>query len=295
MPKIEYRDDVVLNGSNAQPIDLAAIAAYLQMRWNNGTSVVVYVPGRGVEPDKSLRDEKIVAHLEAQHRVECIMINWDAKAGGILPWRLFDRERPLANAPRGAEKLAAVISAIASLSRSRGKISLLVHSIGNVVLQHCVTSGYWPVRGHAIFDIVLMTEPDANAQGHAAWLQRLAIAERVYVTMNADDRVLQHARQNRSAQQSALGLGRADESAVAATYLDLTGLVAKHHRVFAKGAMESQVAVFTVINEILQGRTPKFDASQISHRDGNLLQLADDRRPNGPIFKDSVPHEDVDA
>lgn len=101
-----YKDDVFLYGSTGKAITLTDLPPYVESRLAANKTVVLYVHGRGAEPNKSLHEEKIVGTIEQQHGVECIMFSWDSEAGGALLSKLLDRERPLSKVPRGIHKLA---------------------------------------------------------------------------------------------------------------------------------------------------------------------------------------------
>lgn len=68
-------------------------------------------------------------------------------------------------------------------------LSLLVHSLGNYLFQQTV-EGHVFTNDLSIFDNIILNAADVDARDHAAWLDLLDDAKRVYVTINEMDSVL---------------------------------------------------------------------------------------------------------
>lgn len=272
------------------PMKVEDLPAYLDTQFNNNIPVVIYVHGRGKEPNKSLSRKKIVQKIEKQHQVACIMFNWDSAFRGV---NFLDRERPIANVPDGAVKLKAVLGRLPTKQqRGQGRLTLLVHSMGNLVLQEVVGSGGF--SGQQIFDNILMTEPDCDAQGHVPWVTALAINEKVFITQNENDSTLKHAGDARLPGVFALGLGVNEPKAANARYLDLSGLVGEGHRVFALGALDSQVNVAETIGAILRGESSQPLPARIASQAGSTIRLKALKDAQSAVFKNHQAVEKPD-
>lgn len=292
-----YKDDVFLYGSTGKEIALVYLSSYVKSRLAANKTVVLYVHGRGAEPNKSLHEEKIVETIERQHGVECIMFSWDSEAGGIFPAKLLDRKRPLKHVPRGADKLAEVLRAFATIQKLSGKIVLLVHSMGSIVVQHVFSKkGLWPATSAPIFDKALLTEPDADEKDHAIWLDHLCekVPGGVYVTFNANDKTLKHSTEKRPEGTHALGRGPGDARSRLATYINATGLVRGAHRLFALGTLDHQVPLATVVRSAIRG-----DFVDLGPASGQLTEnvfVPTNRQDRSdPIFRGVEVYTDVDV
>jgi hypothetical protein len=291
----KYNDDVFLYGSTGKAIALTDLPQYVERRLADNKTVVLYIHGRGAEPNKSLHEKGIVEKIEQQHGVECIMFSWDSEAGGGFLGKLRDRERPLKHVPRGADKLAEVLRAFSTVNRISGKIVLLVHSMGSIVLQEALTKPLWPATLAPIFDKALLTEPDADEKGHAIWLDALCerVSGGVYVTFNGNDNILKHSTEKRPKGTHALGLGPEDSRSGLATYINATGLAGKSHRLFALGALDNQVALATVVRSALRGESVDLGPANGQLAE-NIFAPTDHKDPLSPIFAGVAPHTDMD-
>lgn len=278
---MHYQDPIYLYRSDGSALDPADLPTWLAARHK---PVLLHVHGRGREPNKSLHQKQTVRQLEQDFEIDCLLFSWDSHPAGVIgPARWLNRSVPLANAPRGAQKLATVLQVLAGMAQPARLPALLVHSMGNVVLQHVIEQQRWPVD-RRLFSNVLLTEPDCNAQGHAAWLQVLAQQQPVFVTLNQQDQILQRARHARTPEQSPLGLGTAGENAPAAHYLDLSGLLGKTHTVFLKAKMHAQLSWLHVAQRIVHGHADPLAADDLAGQDGNHYRLRNQPLPGHPTF-----------
>jgi hypothetical protein len=263
MDKLKFNPATPLYTGDCIAWRLDQLALVLDSLFNRGKPVVVFVHGRGKEPNKSLKgasfvEGKAVPKIELGYNVSVLMFNWDSAFRGVAFW---DRGTPLSNVPAAAASLGAFLVALKayrSSHSSRPAPALLVHSMGSIVVQHTVQRALWPA-GEAIFRSVVLSQPDADDVGHSIWLDQLAHQESVYVTLNRDDKVLQRSTDERPQGRHALGLGTNEPLASAARYIDLTGMgpigseKEDDHEVFGKGAMNGQVYVCEFFEQVLRG------------------------------------------
>lgn len=243
----------------------------------HGKPVVLFVHGRGKEPRKSLRGArftvgKAVWKIELGYDCRVLMFNWDAKFAGI---NVFDRTRPLANTAEGGRRFGELLARMQQLPAVQPparKPVLLVHSMGSIVVQQTVAAGLWP-PGPSLFQQVVLSQPDADDVGHSVWLGALAAREQVFVTLNADDKVLRRSNDDRPEGAHALGRGTAEPLAGQARYIDLTAMGAvgsdedDDHEVFGKAAMNGQVHVCRFFHQALRGEDVTLDASNVASVD----------------------------
>lgn len=208
---------------------------------------MLYVHGRGGEPGKSAK-QRILEALEAEYGVKVLMFNWDSK--GLL------LHRPVDKAVEASEHLRAVLADIARYrrevaSKSGPPISLLAHSMGNIVLRNALTESGQQAADLTLFANVLLTSSDEDAEGHAGWINRLRPQGTTMIVINDNDGTLVQSHHPEG--KTPLGLGPKAPFVSSAYYLDLTGQVGKAHRVFAKGRLHNRVEACKIVSAMLRG------------------------------------------
>ncbi len=71
----------------------------------------------------------------------------------------------------------------------RLSVNLLVHSLGNYLLQRTVEEQLF-ANDLSVFDNIVLHQADADSKGHHSWVDTMDEAKRVYVTINELDSVL---------------------------------------------------------------------------------------------------------
>ncbi len=268
MSKLHFNADTPLYTSDAKAWRIEQAEAALANLEASGKPLILFVHGRGKEPSKSLKGgtftKGLAVHkLELGYDARVLMFNWDAAFEGL---HFLDRELPLSHTEAGAKAFGLVLEALikhgAAHPKAR-KMTLLVHSMGSVVVEKAIEKGFWPgVKG--LFSSVLFTQPDADDVDHSVWLNRLAQREKVYLTFNADDHVLQRSTDARPLGRHALGLGTEQPLAPLVSYIDLSRMGAlgkkdEDHEVFGKGAMNGQLHVCHFFEQVLKGQPVQLD------------------------------------
>ena len=204
-----------------------------------GVPVIIYVHGRGDEPEKSFNPKmtggNAMPRLAAEYGARVILIGWNSRARGE------DRSQPLSHIVEAAATLRNALEQIITYEHQvpGGKRpSLLVHSMGSIALAKMVQQQGWPQEQQPIFSNILISEPDADSQNHSQWLSQISSHEPVYVTQNRNDSVLDKSRNSRDPPSNfALGLEPTPPYADGAIYVDLTdALKTKRVVLFKLGA-----------------------------------------------------------
>ena len=111
--------------------------------------------------------------------------------------------------------------------------NLLIHSLGNYLFQNYVQSSHYE-RETAIFDNIILHQADADNRNHHQWVDTLTYGERIYITINEDDKVLKFSKKYNGEKR----IGSTDKrlKSKEAIYVDFTE--AKHveneHGIFKK-------------------------------------------------------------
>lgn len=294
--RMKFNPDMPLYTSDAQGWRMDQFDAAMSRVSADGKPVVLFVHGRGKEPGKGLlggtfTEGKAVHKIERGYGVNVLMFNWDSAFNGFS---FLDREVPLGNTSAGGAALGRVLAALAQHQAqhvSTRKPVLIAHSMGSVVIQKAVTDGHWP-QAKGLFSAVLFSQPDADDIGHAQWLDEVATREKVFVTLNRDDRVLQRSTDARPTGAHALGLDTTQPLARHATYVDIsrmgpTGQKDEDHEVFSKGAMNQQIFLCQFFTQVLTGQTVVLDpATNVESVERAVVhRLRDKRQLGAPCLK----------
>ena len=259
-----YTSDKVGHSIDKLPILLDRLLA-------NGKPVILFVLGRGNEPEKSLEGGGFVTGL-AVHKLEdgydanVLMFNWDSKRKSGL-FNIKDRSRPLSNMSNASQAFAKVLRAISQYRSDKPNsrpIALLVHSMGNIVIETVVKdqNGWIENDGSPLFSNIILSSSDANNQGNSIWVEKISATEKVYVTINANDKVLLKSNNSRPSGMAAVGLEPGTTLANGAVYVDFTGLgktpgsKKETHEMFGKSkkSMMNQVHVCEFFQQALSGQ-----------------------------------------
>lgn len=222
--------------------------------------VVLYIHGRGNEPKKTVK-QRILETLEADYGVKVLMFNWDSNA------LLF--HRPVTEANEGAPYLRDVINGLARYRASHPEtkainVSLLVHSMGNLVLRSALDDVDLSTPGGPLLSNILKTGSDEDAEGHNRWVETLSARHTILITINEKDSTLR--KSNHPDGKTPLGLNPKPPLATNAYYLDVTGLVGKVHRVFTKGKQHGRVTICEIVTSMLRGEQPNLTVGQTIKR-----------------------------
>jgi len=264
--KLKFDPDYRLYSSDLRRYSSAEIDTALRVVEATGKkSAIIFIHGRGNEPKKSLKGTwyipggaNAVNKIEAQYDAPVIMFNWKSKTKG------FDRTKPLARMPVAAEELHTTITALRSYQQNTDSpilITLLVHSMGSIVVENMVRKFGWP-KGESLFQAVVFTGADADSDTHQQWMSEIGESENVFVVLNKDDRALRRSKDERRTGVLPLGRDVNVELAENVSYVDITGLGKKRgkkirsHEIFNKKAMKSQVNICDFFNAVLNGELP---------------------------------------
>lgn len=231
----------------------------LDRAYSAGKPVVVFVHGRGNEPNKSLDKATFVEggavrKLEDHYNATVLMFNWDSQAF------LYDRTQPLSKMKQSADSLAVVLSKMWNYFQTRPKLkrpTLIAHSMGSIVVETYVKKyGWFPHANAALFSKIFFTSPDADNLNHWVWLTEIGQNEKVYLSINKNDDILEKSNDERDNVTKPLGLRPILPYAENITYLDISNIGGGMHEAFNKSNMKSQVHFCQIFDRIIKGDDP---------------------------------------
>lgn len=113
-------------------------------------------------------------------------------------------------------------------------VNLVCHSMGNYLFKHLLKSSTYH-GNRLMFDNVVLVAADTNNKEHRSWVDRINCRNRIYITINEDDKALKISRvKSGEEQQARLGHYTHDLYSQKAKYVDFTdiGEVGRSHAYF---------------------------------------------------------------
>lgn len=207
--------------------------------------------------NESQADNLAKAKEIEEYGVNVLCFSWPSNPGPNW-WIFVGREYKKArfNARRSTLALELTLAALDEALKQRPvnkpmpPVTLVVHSLGNTLLQHVVMSQEFDGEGR-LFKNVLLHQADVANNIHAEWVSRLSDYSRVYVTLNENDIVLDAAN---IMETNRLGNTLSNLSARGAYYLNFTNAnaVGQAHRLWAAPAAINQT-VYSIFQKVLTG------------------------------------------
>lgn len=255
-------------------------------------ALVVYVHGRGNEPEKSFQDTKftsgfVLQKLERQN-VSVLGYSWKSK---IRPFHFCDR--PVVEARAAALGLRRLIVALEHSKREnplqwKGRqVVLLAHSMGNIVMAEAMRDPSTLDAAKKVFNTIVASASDEPADGHFVWQDRMPQGL-VYVLSNPEDRFLKRSMScGKNDSSTRLGLvSSADSSvrrALTSTYIEIPAK--RRHRYITRGAQEKNPNTCRVITSLLQGNRPEFPQAWRVAESPARIRIPEAEDPDHSCFK----------
>lgn len=233
---------------------IAQSQAALAMAFASGRPVLIYLHGRakGIgEPRKSVQTN-IYRGLDS-YGVSVIGFTWDADDGG------YDETRPLESTGSFDRFLDALGEFQESAAgRDAAKPSLIAHSMGNLIVAELAKEGRLDSGRGTLFRNVVLNAAAVKAKRHHLWLEKIGTAQRHFVMINPQDKVLLFAgflfRPNMLGRELR-GPGAATDRT---TYVELSQL-GVNHRYFVPAAQNNQRSLRSFFDQALVGHEVDFD------------------------------------
>ncbi len=154
----------------------------------NGDTLLVYVHGHY----KSFEDAAVSGlRIQNLYHIKVIVYSWPAMLTSGPGSKNYLNSRM--NAELGASKFRELLILLQkfresdSPSGNRNHLNLCLHSLGNYFLERMVKDSLLYSLDNDLFDNIIMSAPAVTAYGHSAWLDKINIQKRVYVTCNRKD------------------------------------------------------------------------------------------------------------
>lgn len=159
---------------------------------------------------------------------------------------------------------------------SYNSISLLMHSMGNLLMMHAINGDYIKTRD-TLFNSVIFNAACVPQKNHNLWVEKLTIQRKIYITRNNRDRVLTGAKLI-SGFTKQLGLQTKKPYAKNALYLDFSRVLAREHNYFLyPGVLGEHPYIKELYRIILFGKEPDFsnESRYIKKPHKNTIEIFD--------------------
>lgn len=150
--------------------------------------VILYVHGHY----KSFEDAAISGlKIQNLYHIKVIVYSWPSmmsKGPGAKNYLSSER-----NVELGASKFRELLLMVQKFKGMNDQyadpchLSLCLHSLGNYYLERIVKDSLLYGIDNKMFDNIIMCAPAVSRDGHAAWLDKLTIQNRIYITSNRHD------------------------------------------------------------------------------------------------------------
>lgn len=166
------------------------------------------------------------------------------------------REQAVAE-DQGRDNREAIQSRYSELLETDCRISLnlMCHSMGNYVLKYALQPSA-AAASRLIFDNVALVAADTNNAGHARWVERIQVRNRLYILINENDFALAWSRRKPGeTQQARLGHVLQNLIAINARYIDITRAegVGNAHGYFVGAPVERNPRLATFFETTFEG------------------------------------------
>jgi hypothetical protein len=246
----KWRVEIVAEPAKLNKERLPSKVEYLKLRdkcASSGRHAVFYIHGFNKTFPESLEQGH---DIEQRYGVEVVLFSWPSSPGG-LAWNEYRKARRIAQASFGAldsalEKLGHyAIEAPFDRDALTGchiTFNFMGYSLGNYLFQNYVVSNDYAAETR-IFSNVILCQADVDSKGHGDWVGKIVAGQRVYATINENDKVLGW---SESVNYARLGKTLGNLTAPNAIYVDVTRGkgVGNEHQVWGNAIRNAAVKAF---------------------------------------------------
>jgi hypothetical protein len=205
----------------------------------------------------------------------------------MFDWPTFDpRYRRIKNfkmTRRNSQKVAKAFSFFLSeLDEFKNKqnfkhISIILHSMGNLLLQHSVKNNYIKLKD-TLFENIVLNAACVPQRKHKQWVEKINIQQRIYITRNNHDKTLNGAKLITFRRQ--LGERARGPYALNATYINFSAVLDMEHNYFLyTGVLKAHPNIKAVYNDIFFGRQVIFTDKREFFIKRNLVDMFETTLP----------------
>lgn len=194
---------------------------------------IFYVHGFNQSFPQGLKDSWAIAQ---RYDVDMVVFSWPSNPGGFVTEE-YTQARQAAKASANAfdrilEKIGEYLlnRLLEDIQQCPVSLNLLAHSLGNFLVESYIRNPIFTTETR-IFDNIIFHQADVDAGSHTEWIDRVAVGQRLYVTINESDNILKASDMINPAR-----LGKTLEGLTASRpiYVDFTGgeNVGRSHNLF---------------------------------------------------------------
>lgn len=146
-----------------------------------------------VHGDSKTYEQAAMRGMDIQHfhNIRVLVFSWPSKDLELNGIKNFKNSKEIAFS--SAHHFAELIYFMESFKdknpafSKKAKLSLFLHSLGNLLLKNMALDGNEYINGGIIFDNVIINSAAVNQKNHSDWVERLSFQKRIYITSNRSD------------------------------------------------------------------------------------------------------------
>lgn len=215
--------------------------------------MVLYVHGYRKTFEAALSEGRSMSNL---YEVSVVLFDWPCWYPEAFPLNSYRWSK--SNARSSATQFSTFIKEFSSyLIQNPGKIAhttLMLHSMGNILLETAVEKGHLPLSAKTLpFNNLILNAPAIAYKGHRKWLEKIKVKNRIYITTNSKD--MSYFGLWFLTYRRALGGIKKPVSNEKATYVDFGMAAGKHHNYFLNPELLDQnPSIKSFYTRIFQGK-----------------------------------------
>lgn len=180
--------EVTLNKSGEIVNHLLDYDAFMAQVSNKTSDWLLFVHGDGKTYHQSV---KRGFNIQNYHKINVIVFSWpsrDPELDGLK--NLNNSKRNVLKSMNHFNELLAFMDSFKKMNKvfnGNAKLSLLLHSLGNVYLESFAKQPATERKFNVIFDNIIINSAAVNQKKHNEWVTKIKFQKRIYITNNKFD------------------------------------------------------------------------------------------------------------
>lgn len=255
---INILEDEVVHENQTMAASEAAFLKLQKKLCNESTNCLIFCHGFNTNFASAL---EAAYRLQEIYKLEVVLFTWPSD-GRLQNYRDDKREaiQSIYAFDRCLEKMNGYLSKYKDRNCQR-KFSIALHSMGVYIFKHLMKSTIY--QGETLlFDNIIFLSADVNSAEHAEWCDRIRFRNRLFITINEDDRALAaSSAKGGSEQLTRLGHSIQNLLSANATYLNFTDAehVGNAHNYFSKSSPLQNAKVKSTFQVAFNGGRAELD------------------------------------
>ncbi|WP_027421290.1 alpha/beta hydrolase [Crocinitomix catalasitica] len=129
--------------------------------------------------------------IQKTHNINVIVFSWPSKVKDLTGLKnLNNSKRNVLKSMHHFNELLSFMDVFKKSNKAfeeQAKLSMLLHSLGNLYLENIVNDATEEIEHEIIFENIIINSAAVNQKKHKAWVEKIALQKRIYITNNKSD------------------------------------------------------------------------------------------------------------